>query len=345
MARGVKRRLAAALSVVAGLVLFAFILHAIDLGHARAAVLKLGLYGALLSGLNVAAMVLGWVWSWKILLNAYGLFPSWRLMLRAILGGYTLSYLTPSMYFGGEPLRIYLLSKELGASATQVTASVVIWKLLEGFSLVTFVLMGSVNGVLSGALGGRQEVFIAVGNALLLGGWAVVAWGVLTKRFWASGFCGVLARRFPVGRARLERLKDWLFHAETDIHEAFSTHTSATIKALVLCFLVTFSTYMRPWIFFHFSAELDLDFRQLSFIFALFFFLSTFLWLTPGGIGISELGLMGIFGLVEGRILPADAVAYSLTIKGMELMFVAVGLFILVHFGLVQLPHMKRSKR
>lgn len=345
MSRGFKRRLSAALSILLGLALFIFILNSINLDNVWKAIISLGTLGALLSFLNVAAMVFGWIWVWKILLNAYGLYPSWALMGRAVLGGYAVSYLTPSMYFGGEPLRIYLLTKELDASTTQVTATVVLWKFLEGLTLVSFVVIGSVNAILSGVLEGGQEVLIGVGNVVLIGGWGVLAWSFLTRRFWASGFCGLLKRKSPWGKERLQRLKRWLYKAEQDIHEAFVQHTTAMIKALVICFLITLTVYIRPWIFFSFSSDIGLTFKQLSFIFALFFFLSTFLWLTPGGVGISELGLIGIFQLVDSTIIPANVVAYSLTIKSIELSFILIGIFFLAHFGAVRLPYIRRSKR
>jgi len=339
MARGIKRRVTLALSVLAGFALLGFILYTTGLDAIWAQIVRLGAWGALLLFLDVSLMVVGWIWSWKLLLNAYGLFPSWCVMFRAIVGGYALSYLTPSMYFGGEPLRVYLVAKELGASSSQVTATVVVAKVLEGATLMTLVLIGVVNLILSGVLGGGQEASLLITTLALLGALAWLAWGLFNRRFWASRFCAWLERTLPWGKERLERLRHWLTEAELDVHQAFTEHTAAMIKALVIALLTNLTVFIRPWIFFHFTNDIAFGFKDLSLVYALFFFLSSFMWVTPGGIGVSEGGLIGIFQFLG--VGAAGAVAYSLALKGMELLYVLCGVFILVHFGLLRLPKPK----
>ncbi|HEY5597023.1 MAG TPA: lysylphosphatidylglycerol synthase transmembrane domain-containing protein [Candidatus Bipolaricaulota bacterium] len=343
MSKGIKRRITIAVSILTGLVLMVATIYSVGLDRIWNGMIQLGWLGAGLSFLNILAMVFGWVWTWKLLLNAYGIFPSWLIVWRAVLGGYALTYLTPSMYFGGEPLRVYLLSKETGADSSQVTATVVLWKLLEGATLFSFVLLGSVNAIFSGVLPVSQEVSIVVGNVLIIGGWALLAWSFITKRHWCSRTCGFLERKLHWARERLHRIREWLVAAESGIHAAFVHHGRTMWQVLGLCLLINITTFIRPWIFFQFSADYGFSFRELSFIFALFFFLSTFLWLTPGGIGISELGLIGIFQLVNGVVPAQEAVAYSLTIKSMELVFIILGISVMVHFGVVHLPRLKRN--
>lgn len=343
MARGIKRRITLAVSILAGIFLFVTVIQ--NVGGVDAIVkeiVKLGWWGALLSFVNVTAMVFGWIWSWKILLNAYGLYPSWGTLGRAVVGGYALSYLTPSMYFGGEPFRIYLVTKELNASSTQVTATIVIWKILEGGTLFSLVIIGSFNAILSGALAVRDEVSLTVGNFIVIGGWGLLAWSFITKRHWISRLCGVLHRKSPWGKAALARLFLWLEEAETIIHDAFSTHTKAVLQVLAISMLINLTVFVRPWIFFFFNSDVMLGFRNLSFVYALFFFLSSFLWVTPGGLGIAEGGLVEIFRLI-GRNIPDQAVtAFAITVRGIELVFILVGLTILIHFGAVKLPHLRR---
>ncbi len=345
MARGVKRRVTIVLSIALGVFLFAAVVNNVGgVGAITAEIGRLGPWGGALAFANVGLMVFGWMWSWKLLLNAYGLHPSWGLLGRAVLGGYALSYLTPSMYFGGEPFRIYLVSRELQAQSAQVTATVVIWKILEGGTLFSLVIVGSFNAVLSGAMDLGEEISLGVGNVLVIGGWGLLAWSFITKRHWSSRLCGVLARRVPWGRERVARICAWLDEAETVVAHAFAHHTKAVLAALAITLVVNLTVFVRPFIFFWFSGGLLLGFRNLSFIFAMYFFLSSFLWVTPGGLGISEGGLVGIFELI-GRGIPARAVtAYAISVRLMELAFIVVGVGILIHFGAVKLPKLRRGK-
>lgn len=340
MGRGVKRRLTVLASLLLGLGLLGFFLYTAGLARVWAEVRRLGPWGGGLLFLDVAAMVFGWGWGWKVVLNAYDLHPSWRLIGRAILAGYALSYLTPSMYFGGEPLRIYLVSRALSASSSQVTATVVVAKMIEGTTLLLLVLVGSVNLLAGGLLARSQELALLLTNLALLAGIGVVTWGFVRRRFWASRTCAWLGRHLPWGRARLARLHGWLQEAEWTVHQAFVEHTTAMVKALGIALLTNLTLYVRPWIFFHFADGPSFSFKDLSLIFALFFFLSTFLWLTPGGVGIAEGGLVGIFQLLN--VPAAGALAYALTLKAMELVFIAAGVGLLIQLGLMRLPRPSR---
>jgi uncharacterized membrane protein YbhN (UPF0104 family) len=58
------------------------------------------------------------------------------------------------------------------------------------------------------------------------------------------------------------------------------------------------------------------------------------LWITPGGLGTSEAGAIGIFRLVAPSITTGQAVAYSLIFKFAEAIFVVIGIWYLMQRGL-----------
>jgi uncharacterized membrane protein YbhN (UPF0104 family) len=92
--------------------------------------------------------------------------------------------------------------------------------------------------------------------------------------------------------------------------------------------------YIRPQVFFHFSAGFTLSFPQLSLLFTLNILLSSFLWITPGGLGTGEAGMIGIFRLVAPSISSGSVVAYSLIYKGAESILVVAGIVYLAQRGL-----------
>jgi uncharacterized membrane protein YbhN (UPF0104 family) len=99
--------------------------------------------------------------------------------------------------------------------------------------------------------------------------------------------------------------------------------------------VANFLVYMRPQVFFYFSTNHTFDFTQLSLLFTLNIMISFFLWITPGGLGTGEAASIGIFALVGvGR---AEAVAFSLMFKFVELLLVGVGLFYLFNKGISRL--------
>jgi len=92
--------------------------------------------------------------------------------------------------------------------------------------------------------------------------------------------------------------------------------------------------YTRPQFFFLFSSGLHFTLPQLSLIFTFTIVLSFFLWITPGGLGTAEAALVGVFALVIPAATSAGVVAYSLTFKLAESVFVAMGMVYLARRGI-----------
>jgi hypothetical protein len=132
----------------------------------------------------------------------------------------------------------------------------------------------------------------------------------------------------------LSRAADKVSETEEEVSYAFTRHWKGTLLAFAIQTLATFFVYMRPQVFFLFSAGLTFDFPQLSLLFTLNVLLSFFLWITPGGLGTGEAGLIGVFHFVAPTVTSGGAVAYSLIFKFAESVFVAIGLYYLVRRGL-----------
>lgn len=317
--------------VLVGLGLFATILYFVGLRNTLAQILQLGWLGFLvLTGLMITTLLL-WTLSWLIILRAYGINTNWGAVWRARLSGFAISYLTPSMYFGGEPVSIYLLTRLEQSSPTKITATVIVAKFLEGISLILFLYIGGFFAITSLALPLRQEVMILLG-ILTLGG--LIALGFINfagRRFWASRLLMLLRAILPA-----KRFVDWVIEKVREIEayvcDAFRYHRRQTLIAFLVALLATLCMYLRPLVFFYFSQKLVFSFAQLSLIFALLVLLGALFWITPGGIGIFEGGMIGVLSLVG--IGASGAVAFALAIKPVEVAAVGLGLFYMMGFGL-----------
>ncbi len=87
-------------------------------------------------GLHVVGTV-----QWWLILREAGVRTGWLRVLRARLSGYAITYLTPSMYFGGEPVRAMLL-KDGRAPYKKIAASIVLDKYIELFTKMPLIVAG-----------------------------------------------------------------------------------------------------------------------------------------------------------------------------------------------------------
>jgi len=329
-----KRRLTLALSITVGLGALAAILYYVGWAEIAQKILALGWLGFLILGLDFLLTFFFWALTWRIILRSYGINSPWWAVFRALLSGYTVSYLTPSMYFGGEPVRVYILAKELDLPQPRLYATVLVAKLLEAITLILFVLLGVFYALFAESLPTVQlQRKSLIYGTVFLGSWVVL--GVLNFTLdlrLGTRLLQGLRRLLPWKRA-LRKAVEKVAEVEVEIHQAFrSFQLPFTALAFLASFAANLLIYLRPQIFFYFAQERVFSFPSLSLLYALSVILAALFWITPGGIGIAEGGRIGIFALVG--IGKAGAVAFSFALKAVELIFIILGISLLMEFGL-----------
>jgi len=326
-----RRGVLVGLLIVLGLGLFTGVLLVAGPAAVWAQVRALGPWGfaAMLAGDLTAAAL--WMTSWGILLRSQGIQTPWFGVAGAALSGFAVSYITPVAYVGGEPIRAWLISRSAGRPLTTVYATILVDRLLAGLSLVTFAVLGGMLALTGPLIPTATKAKVAVGLAIVA---TAVGLGVLSfarNLHWLSRILASVARRRP-GWRWMETVARVTRETENDIHAAFSAHLPRTLLALLLQLLSFLCSYLRPLLFFHFTRGIWFSIRELAVYFNLNAILTTALWLTPAGVGTAEGGRVGILHLVG--IGPDGGVAFSLTIRFMELLLVAAGLTHLVQRGL-----------
>jgi uncharacterized protein (TIRG00374 family) len=345
MKRPTRNRWKVVLSIAVGLGLLAGVLYYVGWRQIFAQMRALGLPGIFgIVGSVLLAMAF-WILSWWIILRSYGI----RLPLPAVIGarlsGYAISYLTPTLYFGGEPVRALMVTGKTDAPTTRVFATVFLERFLGGISMIVFILVGSFFAISSPTLPWPEKRLLISGVGFItfwiLVGLVDFAWNLK----WISRpirFLGVLFRRWrgPLGRAA-----DKVSETEDEIHFAFTKHWRGTVLALLVQLLATFFVYMRPQVFFYFSSGQVFTFPQLSLLFTLtVILLSFFLWITPGGIGTGEAAIIGIFHLVAPSVSKHGAVAFSMMFKFAESILVVIGLYYLARRGIARIGRRRPSE-
>ncbi len=322
--------------MVGGLALFGALIYLSRPGDMITEIRKVGVGGGLAVVATVFLSMLTWALSWYALLRGAGLPVPWPRTVSPLLVGFAVTYLTPSMYIGGEPVRAHWVARDRGIPMARVLATVIVERILSGFSVLAFASIGVVLTLASPAvsLADKGTVGIALGTlALLLVGALVL---LAREVRWISRFLRWLARHVP-GRERLLRAAGHAAEMEAEIHRAFTLYRGHTLVAFTLQLLTVFLSYIRPQVFFYFTQRDLFSFPQLSLYFTLSLFVNAFLWITPGGFGTTDGGRVGVFSLL-GVPLSA-AMAFNVLYRLVDLILVGIGVQLLVRRGLLRLRH------
>ena len=334
-----------AVSIVLGLGLLGGVLYFVGWRRIFAEMRALGVPG--ISGIvgSVLLAMAAWTLSWWIILRSYGIRLPLSQVIGARLSGYAISYLTPTLYFGGEPVRALMVTGKTNAPTTRVFATVFLERFLGGLSMIVFILVGSFFAISSPTLAWPEKRLLISGVGFItfwiLVGLVDFAWNLK----WISRVIRLLGVVFRRWREPLKRAAGKVSETEDEIHFAFTKHWKGTALAFVVQLLATFFVYMRPQVFFYFSSGQVFTFPQLSLLFTLtVILLSFFLWITPGGIGTGEAAIIGIFHLVAPSVSNQGAVAFSLMFKFAESILVAIGLYYLAQRGIARIGRRRPSE-
>ncbi len=306
------------------------VLHFVGWAQIVGGLVSLGWKGFVGFFINVFLTFFFWILSWWLILRSYGISPPALDVIKARLSGFAFSYLTPSMYVGGEPVQVYVVSRNLDTSKTKLFATVFVQKILEAISLLLFICLGSFYALFSPKIPSSLKTNLIVINVLL---GTLIFLGVinfLKRLFWLTRIVRFFTRYLP-WKGFLTKAVTKIREMESEIHKAATGHIKSTLLAFLGIMASTFFIYLRPQVFFYYSQKTLFSFPQLSLIFALNMVLASLFWITPGGLGIAEGGRIGIFALVG--ISQGQAVAFSFAVKAMELIFVGLGVISLFRFG------------
>jgi len=270
-----------------------------------------------------------WAASWGVLLWAARVSAPPSAVFGAALAGYAVSYLTPISYLGGEPVRAWLIARRTGCDLATLAGTLVWDRIMAGMSLLILALTGGALALPFFPRSSRVWVFLGLavlGLAVVLGALSFAAgWG------WLSRIVRNLAKLSGRAKARVEEWARKVAQMENTMHTAFREHFLALFAAFLLQLLSCVCHYLRPLFYFGLSQNRWFSLRELGVYFNLNTFASFLFWLTPAGVGTAEGGRVGILSLLG--IAPAAAMAFSLTYRFLELLFVGGGLLVLVGTG------------
>jgi len=317
------------IGVIVGFILLILIFYFIGIQKVFSQMREVGFLGVSVFLLNAFLVFFIDAISWQVILKSYGHHLPFKDVLTAKLVGIAIGYLTPSMYIGGEPVRVYMTSKKHNLSVTSIGATVIVNKFLELGAGLFFVYLGSIWILIEYPL--PRQIYLAILIVDVLFG---LGMGFIFVNFIYENKVFTPLINF-LGRIKLlskiaRKIEPKVSEMEDEVFLAFNQRKRATIFAFFLNMIAGFLIFLKPVIFFYFLRIL-LKLSQLSLLFALTHLLLAFQF-TPAGLGIFEIGAVGIYKLVG--IQANKALAYSLMNRISDSAEVGIAALLAVNLGL-----------
>lgn len=323
-----KRNIFIFISTGVGILLFFLVFYLFNILEVFSNMVQVGPLGIGVFILNASLIILIGGISWQIILRAYGFDLPFGDVLRIKTIGFAISYLTPSMYIGGEPIRVYLLGKKHRVSMTRIGATVVVDKFLELSAGLFYIFLGSIFTLIRYNLSPQIFTILVMVNVFFVVVMVLFLVSFVYKNRSFSALAGLL-RKFKPLRKIIDLIMPTIIKLEKEIFFAFDKYGKTTFKVFLLNLLIGGLIFIKPGIFFYFL-DLIFNLSQLALLFALTHLILA-LQFTPGALGIFEWGEVGIFGLIG--VESEKALAYSLMVRLADLLIVAMASIIGVHMG------------
>jgi uncharacterized protein (TIRG00374 family) len=274
---------------------------------------------------------------WLILMRAEGVRCSFGTALKANLMGFVLNLLTPSMYVGSEPLKVFYVAGITGASKRRVLATIIVSKFQE-FAGIVLVMLGTVFFYVSTTevIGKLDEVILVVLALVFTAGLMLVLYAIvgrLRPSVWIIDRIG----RLKFMKERMEKLRVRAIELEYRMYAAFVHRWKTFLVAQTITLASALSVLLRPMVFLWFvpgAPAMRLDSLCMVYI---IFTLVHMVQLTPAGLGMHEGGLTWYFATVPDPAFPQEtAVAFILMGRLVDVLFALTGGAVLWYAGLMK---------
>ncbi len=319
-------------SVVVGLLLFAAIIGVAGLENILKAFSQLSFkYLFAFLAASFAINILS-AYKWRLILSEQGYkINLFRLMMYRN-GAFSVSYITPFVRLGGEPLKVLVLKKH-GIPTTQAVASAFLDKSLEIVMDVAIVCVLAF-AVLAGFAvpSGVRNVLVAV--ILVMLAFLLLFYFTSFTRSFLSVAMLVVPRKGFLGRLRAKIL---------EIDSATNDFLKSKRSCLVKLLAVSVVQWLALFLEFRFAALIigyDASFVQLMLIMLVTGFVSVIP--VPAALGVLEAGQFSLFAALG--LGPHLGIALSLVIRLKDTLWTLLGFVFLSNEG-IGLFRMWRSKR
>ncbi len=274
-----------------------------------------GWQAVVILGLTLLMAVIG-TWKWKDILKSRGIEIPFRGLFKPYLLGFSMMYLFPMIVFGGEVFRSYFLKRKNDVPWSKGMASVVIDRILEWTVNLVVIFFGL--GFFLFKIGSPPR------NLAVILGVTFLFFIIAISFFYFKTF-----KKQSVVKNLLKVNNGQAVEMEKEIFDYFKLNKLPVWKGLMFSFLRGGVMLLRTWLLVLFLV------KGLSFLPALsllgFSYLAVMIPI-PASLGSHE--LIQIFAFNSFGLKTGVAAAFTMTIRGAELIIALTGIIVLFHAGL-----------
>ncbi|MDD3190564.1 MAG: lysylphosphatidylglycerol synthase transmembrane domain-containing protein [Candidatus Pacebacteria bacterium] len=272
---------------------------------------------------------------WQMILRSQGCRIKFFKVLRAKMAGFTVSYITPSVLVGGEPVRAYMIKEESNCSWERSLASVVVDQAIFLAALFLSVLIGFAYLLEHFSL--PQEVLYSFMAVFFFSCSIFYLFykKIITKGEDEQAFFTFLIHRINLDRIKFVKSKmKSIQETELDVERFFKGDKKYFLLVVSLGLLEAFC-YLLVVSLICFYLGVNLGIFRSAGIFSLVTLAN--LVPIPGSLGSFEVALTFAFYLLG---IGKDAgLAFSLIFRFINIMLCLVGFFAILHFTIITMKH------
>jgi len=311
-----KRILFLLTSLSLGVVLFIFVVRFIGWNNFILAFQSFtGVNGLAVLGLTFL-MILVAVLRWQQIIESQGCQISITALIKPFLVAHSVNYLMPTVPFGSEIVRGYILKEKTNFPGNIAISSAFIDRILEITAHVIMAFLGIIYFLLKIGMPPRNL-------AIILGGGLLLALMPISLFYFKS-----LKRESLVKFFIKKSERNIILNVEEEIFDFFNVKKMFFWKGLIMAFLKDIVSLLRTFFVIVFLG------KSLSFFsaFSIFSF-STLAQFFPIPAALGSLEIIQIFVFGKLGLRAGTATAFTMIVRGAELFFAFLGLFVFFSFG------------
>ncbi|HTF57169.1 MAG TPA: lysylphosphatidylglycerol synthase transmembrane domain-containing protein [Planctomycetota bacterium] len=326
-----------AASLLFGLGLFVFVIaHFGGIKPTMQTVAEVGWLGLAVFIANASVVLIAPAIGWTMLMRGEGMKIPLSTALKACFMGFPINFLAPSMYLGAEPLKMFYVASAHGEPKRRVLATIIVSKFQEVGALLLVMLVAA--GIALWRIPALREkaTVLVTGMAVLSVLFGLTLYAFLGNFRPTVRIINLLAA-LGMAKRKLARLRRHAREMEQLIHRSFTHKWRTFLASQAVTLISAVSILMRPWIFFWFARErVWIGAEYLCGIYVVTNLINMVPH-TPGGLGIFEAGMVGVFKLANIQIAgdpKSAAAAFSIMTRAADLVLILVGIYLIVHFNM-----------
>lgn len=283
----------------------------------------------------IAVAVIGSL-RWKLILESQGVYDvSFSKVMRAKLAGFMVSYLTPSVLVGGEPVRAYMIKERSNCGWEKSFASVVIDQAIYFFTIFLFMIIGFLFLVEYSSL--PTEIFYGFGALIVfvIFTFYIFYSKTLNRDSDEDGFFMFFIKALKLDKIKfIKAIEKNIDTTEKIVARFFKKKRVVFLKAFVLSILEILLYLTVIWaIIFYLNPIIKIT-QTVSIFFLLTLANSIPI---PGALGSFEMALTFIFDFFGfGK---SNGFSFSLIYRIINITIVFIGFFTLIYFELKTISH------